>query len=82
MSTLVKVVVELKSVLKQWRSDLVSGKSEFQFQEGATVGEMLRYLGLCHGEVGLVVVNGEVANEDRELEDGAKVELYPIFSGG
>ncbi|MBC7105541.1 MAG: MoaD/ThiS family protein, partial [Firmicutes bacterium] len=49
---------------------------------GATVRHLLETFRLVPGEVGLVVVNGALADEARELPDGARVELYPVFGGG
>jgi sulfur-carrier protein len=50
--------------------------------EAPTVGAVAVRLGLDAGLVGLVLVNGIHACDDRELADGDVVSLFPPLGGG
>lgn len=50
--------------------------------DGATITTTIDQLGIDDGEVGLAVVNGEIAAETAALRDGDRLELFGIISGG
>src|SRR5574340_1053228 len=45
----------------------------------ATTKHMIEALGVPHTEVELILVNGESADFNRQLEDGDRVTVYPRF---
>jgi uncharacterized protein with PIN domain len=45
----------------------------------ATTKHMIEALGVPHTEVELILVNGESAGFDRQLQDGDRVAVYPRF---
>jgi len=47
-----------------------------------TVLRVLEDVGVPWGEVGLVVVNGALVDERRELADGDKLEVFSPIGGG
>ena len=53
--------------------------SEFCFGGRTTVGEMLERHGIPKGEVDLVLLNGHGVDFERELRDGDRVSVYPVF---
>lgn len=50
--------------------------------EQTTVLRLLEDVGVPWQEVGLVVVNGKLADEKHELVDGDKVEVFSPIGGG
>lgn len=50
--------------------------------ERSTVLDLLAKVGVPWEEVGLVVVNGKLADEKRELVAGDKVEVFSPIGGG
>ena len=47
----------------------------------ATAKHLIEALGVPHTEVGLLLVNGEIARLERQLADGDRVAVYPPFLG-
>ena len=39
-------------------------------------------LGLKHGDVGMLLINGAWARLDSVIKDGDRVQLYPFMEGG
>ena len=76
-----RIRVKLHPALRR-AAATTEAEQELCLPPGATVRHLLEAFDLVHGEVGLVVVNGALAGEAQELPDGARVELYPVFSGG
>ncbi|MHB1414117.1 MAG: MoaD/ThiS family protein [Chloroflexota bacterium] len=50
--------------------------------EQATVMQLLEAVGVPWNEVGLVVVNGSLTDENHVLADGDKVEVFSPIGGG
>jgi molybdopterin converting factor small subunit len=47
--------------------------------------DMLRLearLGLKHGDVGMLLINGAWAQPDSVIKDGDRIQLYPYMDGG
>lgn len=66
-------------------SDLVEhipSAGRVEVADRTTVGEVLEYLGIDSDLVMLFVVNGDLADIDRSLEDGETLELIAPISGG
>jgi len=76
-----KVKVELQLSLKRY-SNVQTNEIILTVGDNATVQDVLETFNLVHGEVGVVLVNGELATETEELPDNATIILYPIFGGG
>ncbi|MEZ0345716.1 MAG: MoaD/ThiS family protein [Infirmifilum sp.] len=59
------------------------GRETFEIcmNNGATVRDLLRKLGLAESEV-VVAVNGEVVAEDEGLVPHVKVTIHSVVSGG
>jgi len=49
---------------------------------GETVADAMRRLGLKLADVGAVRVNGQIAMPASVLQDGDRVELFPLIGGG
>ena len=75
------VTVKLNGILK----DFSPGKKqslELDFYKGIRVEDILIELDMNGGQVGPVLVNGELANKKDELSDDSVLELYPVVGGG
>ena len=59
-------------------------RTEYRFlaAETPTVGAVFARLGLAPGAAGIVLVNGVHAGDDRVLESGDEVSLFPPLGGG
>ncbi len=60
------------------------GKSPFdlELEPGATVGDLLKRLGIPEDKPKILLVNGRHASLDRELSHGDEVSLFPPVAGG
>jgi sulfur carrier protein ThiS len=58
------------------------GELEVEVLEGTSVGGAMDGLGLPYGEVGLLLVNGKLADEEVVLHEGDTVLFTPVISGG
>ncbi|NJE85978.1 TGS domain-containing protein [Thermococcus sp. CX2] len=58
-----------------------SPKMELEVEEGTTVGEVLRRLGISAAEHH-ILVNERKVDESRTLKDGDVVKLLPVIYGG
>jgi molybdopterin converting factor small subunit len=63
-------------------ADFVPPSGGVDLREGSKVSDLLEGLRLDGELVMLVVVDGELADMDSPLHDGAAVELIPPVSGG
>ena len=50
--------------------------------DGATVGDVLRHLGIPEGAVHLIFVNGFAQSLDSSLKEGDRVALFAPVGGG
>lgn len=55
---------------------------KIEIAEQATVGDVLRHLGIDSDLVMLFVVDGDLVDTDRPLDDGETLELIAPISGG
>ncbi|AHF05841.1 MoaD/ThiS family protein [Desulfitobacterium metallireducens] len=55
---------------------------EREFPEESQVGDVLQSLGIAPEEVAICLVNGRDAKEDRILEEGDTLSLFPPVGGG
>jgi sulfur carrier protein ThiS len=57
-------------------------RMSLEVQEGTTVRSLLDEVGVPWNEVGFVVVNGTVVDQQRALAAGDKVEAFSPIGGG
>lgn len=76
-----KIVIKLHPVFK-YCSPHSSGIELMSLPDDAKISQVLELLGLNHGEVGLVLVNDEIVDENYCVPEGAIIKLYPVFGGG
>ncbi|AEH24375.1 MoaD/ThiS family protein [Pyrococcus yayanosii] len=58
-----------------------SPRSEVEVEEGTTIGELLRKLGIS-AEEHHILVNEKKVSEDHVLKEGDIVKLLPVVFGG
>ncbi len=77
------VHVKLFATLRRYRPDLGLGEAlPVELPDGATVGDLVRELGLPEEEVRIVFVNGLFRDLDHVLADGDEVGIFPPVGGG
>ncbi len=54
---------------------------EVEVKEGASVAEVLEALGINREEV-IVKLGGTIVTEEEPLEEGSRIELIRVISGG
>jgi hypothetical protein len=74
------VVVRLHGGLEGQSTD--SPERRLQLAPGSNLLAVQDALGILRGEVGLFVVDGAMRHEDYTPEDGAVVDIFPLFGGG
>ena len=63
-------------------AEFVPPSGKLDLEEGASVEDLLRILGIDSDLVMLTVIDGVLADIDSPLSDGMTVELIPPISGG
>ena len=59
---------------------LITIRWNFQsFNPTVTVKHLIESLGVPHTEVDLILVNGEPAGFDYQVNDGDRISVYPVF---
>jgi len=58
------------------------GKVKVSVSNGTTIKGFLDGFKVIPGEVGLIVLNSNIASQDIVLKDGDRLELYPVIGGG
>jgi molybdopterin converting factor small subunit len=77
------VHVKLFATLRRYRPGLGIGEAfPVKLPAGATVGDLLRELGLPEKEVKVVFVNALFRERDYALADGDEVGIFPPVGGG
>ncbi len=80
---MITVQVKLFATLRRYRPGLKMGQAlAVELPAGATVGQLIRELGLPGEEVRMVFVNGLVRERDHPLADGDEVGIFPPVGGG
>ena len=78
-----QVHVKLFASLRSYRPGLGIGEAfPVELPAGATVGELVRQLGLPREEVKLAFVNGRAQPEEYALTAGDDVGIFPPVGGG
>ena len=77
------VYVKLFATLRRYRPGLgVGERFPLELPAGATVGDLLRALGLPEQEVKVVFVNALHREPDHPLAEGDEVGVFPPVGGG
>ncbi len=73
-----EVEVKLSAFLRKGRF----GRKTIDLPDGSTVADLLQQLNLTAKEVAVVAVNTQHAAQDRPLEAGDSIAIYPPVGGG
>lgn len=76
-----EVSVIFNSTLKRYTRNN-DGKIKLKLPESTTIQEVLDNFRVVPGEVGLIILNSNIASPDTVLNDKDELELYPIVGGG
>jgi molybdopterin converting factor small subunit len=76
-----KVSIELYSTLRPFAPD-PSGKAGVELGRGSRIRDLILTLGIPDKTKRVILVNGRVAGEERELAEGDTVVLFPPVEGG
>jgi len=80
---MITVHTKLFATLRRYQPGLKIGEAlPVDLSDGATVGQLIRHLGLPADEVKVVFVNGIVRPRDYVLSDGDEVGIFPPVGGG
>jgi molybdopterin converting factor small subunit len=78
-----KVQVELYATLTKFLPPGAEGrKAMVELPEGATVGDLLKRLGIPDGMAALHLVNGTHQPPETVLKDGETLAMFPPLAGG
>ncbi len=75
------IPVRLFATLNDYGSD-ESGRMTLDLPQGSRIRDLIRVLEIPDKTGRVVLVNGRVAGEDRELVPGDQVVLFPPVEGG
>ncbi len=50
--------------------------------ENITISKLLKQLKVNQGEIGVILINGQLSSFEAALLDEDRVDFYPIFGGG
>jgi hypothetical protein len=59
-----------------------AGPQMLDIGESTDLPRLEAILGLKHGDVGMLLINGAWARPDSIIKDGDRVQLYPYMDGG
>jgi sulfur carrier protein ThiS len=77
------VTVHLHTILQRGSPERPINRLELELPPGSDLAGLLRELDIeMNPESLLLVVNGRVAEADRQLEEGDEVNLMPAIAGG
>lgn len=77
VSIFVRVYAELRHYLPaDWQDGPVD------LPPGTSVGDLLAFLGIPPEEIGLVSLDGRIAQEDQPLNNASEARIFPPVGGG
>jgi sulfur carrier protein ThiS len=80
---MITVTVHLHTILQRQTPDGLVSRLVVEIPLGSTLADVLQYLTIdLEPEHLLLVINGRVADLNRELQNGDQVNLMPAISGG
>ena len=47
-----------------------------------SAADILKYLGILHGDVAILLINGRHSKPDKDVHDGDVIALFPPVGGG
>ncbi len=53
-----------------------------EYEAAPTVGQVIDELGIPVPEIGVLIVNGRHVDEQRILQDGDTLAIFPVIGGG
>ena len=80
---MITVHVKLFATLRSYRAGLKIGEAfPVELPDGATVGQLIRQLGLPEEEIKMIFVNGIVRDREHTLAEGDELGIFPPVGGG
>ena len=80
---MVEVELRLFGELRGYMKDLEIGEARIiELSEGATIGELMKYLKIPDEIVKIIFVNGRSRGLDYRLHEEDRVALFPPVAGG
>ncbi len=80
------MIVEIKvfSTLKRYvaKSDMLVGDNKWEMPEGITARELGKTLKIPDKEIKIILINGRKADDNRVLNEGDSVYIFPLLMGG
>ncbi len=77
----VRVAVQAHGNLRRYLG-AGSGRAEVELAAPATVRDLLGQLGVPVGDAWRISLNGELVSEDHPLQEGDRLRLFSVVSGG
>ncbi|WP_432663879.1 MoaD/ThiS family protein [Wukongibacter baidiensis] len=74
------ITIKFNSILKRLNNN--KEISELEFKENYKVKDILKMYKVIPGEVGIILLNSDLAAEEDDVRDGDVIEIFPIFGGG
>lgn len=79
----IEVSVSLYAVLSKYiRTLITNNKMAFVVRDNCTVRDLMDIVGIPSDEVGMVVINGRVVNNDYCLHENDEVKMFSPLEGG
>ena len=79
MKVKIKFYADLKN---RYASHTEDGMIEVQMKEESTINDVLKRLHIDDREIGFVILNGEKAQKDAPLSEGAHIQIFSLVAGG
>jgi molybdopterin converting factor small subunit len=78
-----RVTIRLNASLRRYIPEGSEGSPfSFEVDDGATVAQVMKRLGVPDRQAQMVTVEGEQADADTVLEEGQELSLFPPLAGG
>ncbi len=74
------ITIKFFSTLKKYNND--KDTLIIDIKNAEKIKDILELFTFIPGELGVILLNSELAIEDTRLKDGDLIELFPIFGGG
>ena len=74
------ITIKFFSTLKRYSDN--KDTIELDLGKVKNIKDILDLFSFIPGELGVILLNSELASEDSIIKDGDVIELFPIFGGG
>lgn len=74
------VTIKFYSILKRYNDNKSIGKLDIKNE--VNIQQILELFEIVPGEVGVILLNSNLASEEAKVQDNDIIELYPVFGGG